>query len=137
MLRECIHIMPSGEHCQSPALRSGLYCYFHAQPRYRRPKRRKRPTRFVIPPLTDRKNLDEVLNQVLNAFAAGRLDERRAGLLIYGLRLAAPFTCSTSETSTGKTACLDSAPSVPICSVADGKKYPPGSSPAPGTAHLV
>lgn len=136
--------MPSGDHCHAPALRSGPYCYYHVQPRYRRPKRRRRPKLFVIPPLNDRKNIEKAISQVLNAVAVGRLDERRAGLFIYGLRLAAQFTSPSGDTSFEEADRAVSVPSPSICSVPDVKEgtarsVPPAPSsvvdPTPAEPH--
>src|SRR5208337_1475585 len=54
-LKECRHIMPSGLHCKSPAMRGGSFCYFHG--RAPRPARPPRPleSNIEIPLLNSRR----------------------------------------------------------------------------------
>jgi hypothetical protein len=85
MYNECRHVMPSGLHCQSPAMRGSLFCYFHA--------RTRRPTssgeeRIEMPALLDSKGKQAVVHRTLEALAAGRISTRRAAVLLYGIQIS-------------------------------------------------
>ena len=93
-IKECRHIMPSGLHCKSPAMRGTAFCYFHG--------RAPRPSR---PALTHEANLDiphigspneilPALNEVLQALAANRISPRRAGILLQAVQLASSLGSS-------------------------------------------
>lgn len=88
--KECRHIMPSGEKCQSPALRGMPYCYFHARAN-RRPQKKLtgelEPLEISL--LEDHWAIQIALTQVLARIANSTLDTRRAGLMLYGLQIAA------------------------------------------------
>ena len=88
MYIECRHIMPNGSKCESPALRGKPFCYFHVRLHQiaARPKSDDEP--LTIPVLEDRCAIQLTLSQVLSALASGKLDPRRAALLLYGLQIA-------------------------------------------------
>ncbi|HEY1160695.1 MAG TPA: hypothetical protein VGE83_08705 [Terracidiphilus sp.] len=85
MVNECRHIMPSGLHCQSPAMRGSAYCYFHA-----RPQRPARPheVRIAIPDQLDGKGTQAILHRTLQALASGHITARRAAVLLYGIQMS-------------------------------------------------
>ncbi len=92
--RYCNHIKENGIVCRSAAMRGQNYCYFHARIRARRLGMAKaqsefRPWRLNLPALEDMHSVQSALMQVLDALAAGCLEEKRAGLLLYGLQQAA------------------------------------------------
>ena len=90
MYNECRHIKPSGAKCESPALRDMPYCYFHSRANRKppaRPKGEEEP--LEIPLLEDHWAVQIALSQVLARIANATLDSRRAGLMLYGLQIAA------------------------------------------------
>ena len=97
MYNECRHIMPSGIRCHAPALRETHFCYFHTNlHRVTAPKTKFDDWSLKLPVLEDRRAIQMALTQVLGELAAGRLDPRRAGLLLYGLQIATKVAARTS-----------------------------------------
>ncbi len=93
---QCRHIFTAGNRCGSPCLRNPGghedFCYHHhttrlpiANPR----KRRARQAAFEIPLPEDRAAIQITIGHVLRRVASNDLDPRRAGLLLYGLQIAA------------------------------------------------
>ncbi len=94
MLTECRHIMPGGRRCGSPALRGGLYCYFHTRLRRRVDPKLSRgpsdpPPPLQIPVLEDRSAIQLLIPDVLNAMLSKQIDVKSAAILLNGMRLAA------------------------------------------------
>jgi hypothetical protein len=92
-VNHCHHIKVDGVYCQSPALHGRDYCHFHLQTlgrrmRMARERARREPHRLVLPLLEDMNSVQVALMQVLDALASGQLEERRGGLLLYGLQQA-------------------------------------------------
>jgi hypothetical protein len=88
MYEECRHIMPNGRKCHSPALRNLSYCYYHdALHRAGRAPAAGKP--MLIPPIEDASGIQIALTQILGALNSPYMDTRRAGLLLYGLQIAA------------------------------------------------
>ncbi len=104
----CNHVRTNGSVCQSPTLKGGLYCYFHQRDRQRLDNLRqartvklstKAPDRddmdgeilesLAIPVLEDAAAIQVATTAVLRAFGANHIRPRRAGLLLYGLQIAA------------------------------------------------
>ena len=85
MVNECRHVMPSGLHCQSPAMRGSSFCYFHARPQ--RPAR-PREVRIAIPDRLDSKGTQAIIHRTLQALAAGHISARRAAVLLYGIQMS-------------------------------------------------
>jgi hypothetical protein len=99
--KTCNHVKENGTFCRSAALRGRDYCYFHLRLRGRRlgmaqAQSRRAPWGLDLPPLEDMHSVQVALMQVLDALAAGHLDHRRAGLLLYGLQQAATNLKSVS-----------------------------------------
>jgi hypothetical protein len=99
---ECQHVRPSGKKCAAIAIRGHRFCYFHLQSR--RGYLTVTPAATVaneaiapapeaatitMPVLEDRTAIQLVLSDVLRALGANLLDTKRAGLLLYGLQIAA------------------------------------------------
>ena len=93
MYQECRHIMPSGLKCHSPALRNEFFCYYHINlRRSTAPKGVFDDQSLKLPSLEDSSAVQIALTQVLDALSSSKLDARRAGLLLYGLQIAAQIT---------------------------------------------
>jgi hypothetical protein len=85
----CQHIKVNGLQCGSPALTNRKYCYFHADMRDRARRLRKAAKpESSLPLLEDANSIQVALIQTLNDIASGRLDTKRASLLLYGLQTA-------------------------------------------------
>ncbi len=104
----CNHVRTAGTLCQSPALKGGQYCYFHQRDRQRQDNLRqartvklstKTPDRddmdaeilesLAMPILEDANAIQVAMTAVLRAFAGNHIHPRRAGILVYGLAVAA------------------------------------------------
>jgi hypothetical protein len=87
----CQHIKINGTQCGSPALRRRRHCFFHD--RIRREQVRIRaeasaqPT-FELPLLEDANCVQVALMKVIQMLASGRMDPKRAGLILYALQTA-------------------------------------------------
>jgi len=87
-LKECRHIMPSGLHCKSPAMRGGSFCYFHG--RAPRPARPPRPleSNIEIPLLNSRREIVRALSRIMQALGANHISSRRAAVLLQAVQMA-------------------------------------------------
>lgn len=87
-IRECRHIMPSGLHCQSPAMRGSAFCYFHGRaPRPARPARIPE-SNLEMPSIHSPGAIIGALDQIIQALAANRISARRAAVLLQGVQMA-------------------------------------------------
>jgi len=87
----CRHVKEDGTYCGSPALRDRKYCYYHLMQRGRR-LRRARALRDNLPYRLEIQSLDNVyavrdaLTDIAQALAAGQLESRTAGKLLYAIQ---------------------------------------------------
>ncbi len=89
LYQECRHVMTSGSKCEAPALKGGHFCYYHTR-LHLDVKKQITPTDSIeIPVIEDHCTLQLVLAQVLKQLVSGNIDRQRAGLLLYGLQIAA------------------------------------------------
>jgi hypothetical protein len=87
---QCRHIFTAGHRCGSPALRNEDFCYYHHTTRKPAPKNRPlAPFEFELPIPEDRAAIQQAIGQILQRIASNQIDPRRAGLLLYGLQIAA------------------------------------------------
>jgi hypothetical protein len=94
----CQHIKVNGVQCGCPALRQKKYCYFHhtwreeTNPRSNNRRRAQRlangQTAFILPPLEDANSIQMALMEILYQLADGRIDSKRASLMLYALQTA-------------------------------------------------
>ena len=106
--KTCNHVHTNGSVCQSPALKGGLYCYFHQRDRQRLDNLRqartvklstKVPARddmdaeilesLALPVLEDAAAIQVAASALIRAVTSNHISERRAGLALYGLQIAA------------------------------------------------
>ncbi len=90
MGQECRHILASGEKCKALAMKEKPYCYFHARAHglsAGAPNPAEGTLRFPV--LEDQASIRLAIAQVIEAVNSGRLDPRRAGLILYGIQIAA------------------------------------------------
>lgn len=87
----CRHVKADGAYCGSPSLRDQKYCYYHLTQRGRR-LRRARALRDNLPYRLDIQSLDNpyairaALTEIAQALAAGQLEARVAGKLLYAIQ---------------------------------------------------
>ena len=87
----CRHVKEDGTYCGSPALRERKYCYYHLLQRGRR-LRRARALRDNVPYRLEIQSLDnpyairDALTDIAQALAAGQLEPRTAGKLLYAIQ---------------------------------------------------
>ena len=87
----CRHVKEDGTYCGSPALRDRKYCYYHLMQRGRR-LRRARALRDNLPYRLEIQSLDnlyavrDALTEIAQALAAGQLEARIAGKLLYAIQ---------------------------------------------------
>jgi len=89
---QCRHIFTDGHRCGSKCLRNEDFCYYHHATRRPKPKPdlyRDTQSSFDIPIPEDRSAVQAGIGVILQRVAQGQLDPRRAGLLLYGLQIAA------------------------------------------------
>jgi hypothetical protein len=89
----CRHVQPEGTYCGSPALRDRKYCYYHLMERARRLRRARalrdnQPYRLEIQSLDNPYAIRTAISDIAQALAAGQLDARVAGKLLYAIQLA-------------------------------------------------
>jgi len=88
----CRHICTTGERCRAAALKGDFWCFFHAKLHGRHRALRTQstpPDAIQLPALEDSKAIQVAVSLVVSALALGRIDEKRARVLILGLNLAA------------------------------------------------
>lgn len=85
---ECRHMMPSGKHCQSPALRNSIFCYAHSRPQAspRMPRSSEAP--FSLAVVLEARTSQQACNEVLQALASNHISNRRAAVLLHGIQMA-------------------------------------------------
>jgi len=98
--RQCEHIKTNGEFCGSPALRGRNYCYFHLTYIGRRIRAERVHEKAMahgvdasvvpleLPPLEDANSVQMAVMQVIDAILHNRMDNKRAGLVLYALQTA-------------------------------------------------
>lgn len=89
----CRHIKEDGVYCGSPSLRNRQYCYHHLMQRGRRLRRaraqsRNEPCALTLPALESLYSVRVALSEIVQVLAAGQLDHRSAGLMLYGIQQA-------------------------------------------------
>src|SRR5438045_5182900 len=87
---QCEHIKANGLRRGTPALRQRRYCYFHFCAHDLRRRRRQQPNApFVLPLLEDANSIQMAIQQVAEAVLEERIDNKRAGLVLFALQTAA------------------------------------------------
>ena len=99
---QCRHIFTAGRRCQSPSLRGQDLCYFHQTTRpSSAPPQHTHPEAFTLPMPEDRAAIQLALGQIIARIAAGTLNARRAGLLLYALQIASLNLPKAQESDPG------------------------------------
>ncbi len=84
MFNECRHIKADGHRCRSGAIEGKPYCFFHMKL-----DRIHKRDRIEIPPIEDSTSVFLALGQVVRALNYDTMECKRAGLMLYGLQIAA------------------------------------------------
>jgi hypothetical protein len=87
----CRHVKADGAYCGSPALQDRKYCYYHLMERGRRLRRARalrdnQPYRLEIQSLDNLYAVRAALTDIVQALAAGQLDARTAGKMLYAIQ---------------------------------------------------
>src|SRR5271167_1930684 len=90
----CRHLKEDGTYCGSPSLRDRKYCYYHLMQRGRRLRLAlaqggNEPGQLILPPLENLGSMSAALSEIVQTLAAGQLDQRSAGLMLYPIQQAA------------------------------------------------
>jgi hypothetical protein len=94
LFNNCMHIMADGAQCGSPAMRHNRFCYHHKrwhEQRVTLSAERARDSHelpFTLPVLEDSDSIQLSLTEIMRLLAAGQIDRRRAGLMLYALQIA-------------------------------------------------
>jgi len=78
----CEHVFTDGRCCKAPRVKKGKLCYAHTL------MEEKRPQEWNLPPLEDSNAVMLWLMDALRGLLEGRISEKTAGLMFYGLQLA-------------------------------------------------
>ena len=94
MFHECRHIKTNGHRCHGAALSGKSYCYFHMNLRRIHSPKSSQPD---LPPIEDTASVLLSVSQVIRYLNTPNADARRAGLMLYGLQIAAQLTARREE----------------------------------------
>ena len=95
-IRNCGHILTNGELCKAIPLRDSNFCYWHHKARARRrrheriggPISMEANSGLELPLLEDSNAIQVTIQEIMQAILDRRIDNKRAGLLLYSLQLA-------------------------------------------------
>ncbi|MDE3202520.1 MAG: hypothetical protein KGN79_16540 [Acidobacteriota bacterium] len=91
MIRECSHIMPSGKHCRSIAMRDSYLCYFHSrQNRIQKPK--KGGMMLPTAPVDNLRGIQFLIARLMNLANNPYADSRRVHQMLEVMKLAERVT---------------------------------------------
>jgi hypothetical protein len=87
----CRHTKTNGLRCQSPALSTSAFCYFHHKLR-----RTRRSTigsgpglsTHVLHPLRGAHSIQQAINMVFNGICTGQIHAKQAGKMLFALQMA-------------------------------------------------
>jgi hypothetical protein len=91
MYRTCRHIKPNGLRCESPALRSGNFCYYHSKTHIIGADPNEKFGALQLPTPEDASAVQLSIARISDAIINGRIDQKKASSLLYGLQIAAQF----------------------------------------------
>lgn len=86
MYQACRHIKPSGQRCQSPAMRDHSFCYFHARVHTRSKVIDPRELRFPVP--EDFAAIQESIAKVLDGIVNESIGPKQSSQILRGLQIA-------------------------------------------------
>jgi hypothetical protein len=94
--KSCNHVLTNGEVCKAIPLRDSNFCYWHHKARARRrryeriggPISMEANSGLELPLLEDANAVQVTIQEIMQAILDRRIDNKRAGLLLYSLQLA-------------------------------------------------
>src|SRR6476659_9432631 len=102
----CEHVFTDGRCCKAPRVKKGKLCYAHTL------MEEKRPLELNLPPLEDANAVMLWLMDVLRGLAEGRISEKTAGIMLYGLQLAMVNARFTTFSETNHAEMVRTAPKI-------------------------
>jgi hypothetical protein len=95
-LKTCNHVLTNGEVCHAIPMRDSNFCYWHHKARARRrrheriggPISMEANSGLELPFLEDANAVQVTIQEIMQAILDRRIDNKRAGLLLYSLQLA-------------------------------------------------
>jgi hypothetical protein len=97
MYQICRHIKTNGQRCQSRALRTSAYCYFHARVHHKPKAKGYNWDDIELPLMEDSAAIQIAISRIADACLNQRLDARRTGLLLYAVQIAAQNLARSSS----------------------------------------
>ncbi len=94
--KSCNHVLTNGEVCNAIPMRDSNFCYWHHKARARRrryeriggPIAMEANSGLELPFLEDANAVQVTIQEIMQAILDRRIDNKRAGLLLYSLQLA-------------------------------------------------
>jgi hypothetical protein len=94
--KQCNHILTNGQVCNAIPMRDSNFCYWHHKARARRrryeriggPISMEANSGLELPLMEDANAIQVAIQEIMQAILDRRLDNKRAGLLLYSLQLA-------------------------------------------------
>ena len=99
-IRRCQHIKTSGAQCGSPALKNQALCYYHSQSRPERVKIKGadgKTSEILVPVFEDASAIQMTVRQVAVLLLQDKIDNKKAGMLLYALQIASSNLKRTDE----------------------------------------
>ena len=91
MYMTCRHIKANGLRCESPALKGGHFCYYHSKVHSLGAEPNAKYGPLQLPPPEDPAAIQLSVARISDAIINGRIDQKKAANLFYGLQIAAQF----------------------------------------------
>src|SRR5450631_1312504 len=94
--KQCNHILTNGQVCNAIPMRDSTFCYWHHKARARRrryvriggPLSMEANSGLELPLLEDANAIQITIQEIMQPILDRRIDNKRAGLLLYSLQLA-------------------------------------------------
>jgi hypothetical protein len=91
MYMHCRHIKTNGLRCESPALKGGQFCYYHAKVHTIGAEPNLKYGPLQLPTPEDSAAIQLSVARINDAIINGRIDLKKATALLYGIQIAAQF----------------------------------------------
>lgn len=86
--QKCRHIKPNGLRCDSPALKQAHFCYFHSKIHTVGAEPNLKYGPMLLPAPEGSAAIMLSIAKINDALLSGRIDTKRAGLLLYSMQIA-------------------------------------------------
>jgi len=87
MYQACQHIKPNGLRCHSPAMNRNAFCYFHSKAHGI--TRTNSRDKLLLPIAEGHAAVQLAVHQIIQALLARQIDAKEAGIMLYGIQIAA------------------------------------------------